>query len=486
MAERGHDGLRLADRYPGIRRVQRIHFVGIGGVGMSGIAEVLHTLGLDVTGSDCSASSMTARLLGLGVKVDIGHDPSHVEHAEAVVVSAAIAEDNPEVVEARRRHLPVVPRAQMLAELMRFRYSIAVAGTHGKTTTTSLVAGLIAAGGLDPTFVIGGRLLGSNTNARLGAGEYLVAEADESDASFLLLHPIIAVVTNIDADHMSAYEGDFDRLRTAFVEFLHRLPFYGLAVLCADDPHIRGILPSVARPIVTYGIDADADLMATDIVLEGTRSRFSVIRRGSESALDLTLNLPGRHNVLNALAAVAVAHELNVSDSDIADACASFEGIGRRLEIVAHVEMCGRAVTVVDDYAHHPREVEVTLDAVRAGWPARRLVVFFQPHRYSRTRDLLDDFAAVLSRLDVLVVLEVYAAGEEPIAGADGRALCRAIRARGRVDPVFIETVEEIESVALDLVRPGDLVLTLGAGSIGSTPARIGRALASHMVAPVP
>ena len=486
MAERVREGLRLADRYPGIRRVQRIHFVGIGGVGMGGIAEVLHTLGLDVTGSDCAASSMTARLLGLGVKVDIGHDALHVEHAEAVVVSAAIAEDNPEVVEARRRHLPVVPRAQMLAELMRFRYSIAVAGTHGKTTTTSLVASLIAAGGLDPTFVIGGRLLGANTNARLGAGEYLVAEADESDASFLLLHPIIAVVTNIDADHMSAYEGDFERLRTTFVEFLHRLPFYGLAVLCADDPHVRNVLPSVARPVVTYGIDADADLMATDIVLEGTRSRFSVIRRGSESVLDLTLNLPGRHNVLNALAAVAVAHELDVSDSDIAGAFASFEGIGRRLEIVADIEMCGGPVTVVDDYAHHPREVEVTLDAVRAGWPARRVVVFFQPHRYSRTRDLLDDFAAVLSGLDVLVVLEVYSAGEEPIAGADGRALCRAIRARGRVVPVFIETVEDVESVALDLVRPGDLVLTLGAGSIGSAPARIGRALASRVEEPVP
>ena len=480
MAERAHEGSRLADRYPGIRRVQRVHFVGIGGVGMGGIAEVLHTLGLDVTGSDCTASAMTARLLGLGVKVDIGHDPSHVEHAEAVVVSAAIAEDNPEVVEARRRHLPVVPRAQMLAELMRFRYSIAVAGTHGKTTTTSLVASLIAAGGLDPTFVIGGRLLGANTNARLGAGEYLVAEADESDASFLLLHPIIAVVTNIDADHMSTYEGDFGRLRATFAEFLHRLPFYGLAVLCADDTHIRDMLPMVARPVVTYGIDADADLMATDIVLEGTHSRFSVIRRESEDALDLTLNLPGRHNVLNALAAVAVAHELNVSDADIASAFETFEGIGRRLEVVAELEMSDRPVTVVDDYAHHPREIEVTLDAVRSGWPARRMVVFFQPHRYSRTRDLLDDFAAVLSSLDVLVVLEVYAAGEAPIAGADGRALCRAIRARGRVDPVFVETVEEIEPVALDLVRPGDIVLTLGAGNIGSAPSRLGRALASR------
>ena len=486
MAERSNRESVPADRYPGMRRVQRVHFVGIGGAGMGGIAEVLHTLGLEVTGSDCTASAMTARLLGLGVRVDIGHHPSHVENAEAVVVSTAIEADNPEVVEARRRHLPVVPRAQMLAELMRFRYSIAVAGTHGKTTTTSLVASLIAAGGLDPTFVIGGRLLGADTNARLGAGEYLVAEADESDASFLLLHPIIAVVTNIDADHMSAYGGDFDRLRGTFLEFLHRLPFYGLAVLCADDPHIRDILPSVTRPVMTYGIEADADLVATGIVLEGTRSRFSVIRRGSDAALELTLNLPGRHNVLNALAAVAVAHELSVSDSDIADAFESFEGIGRRLEVVADFELSGHPITIIDDYAHHPREIEVTLEAVRAGWPTRRLVVFFQPHRFSRTRDLFDDFAAVLSRLDVLVVLDVYAAGETPIAGADGRALCRAIRARGRVDPVFVATVEEMESLALDLVRPGDVVLTLGAGSIGTAPARIGQALVPRVEEPVP
>ena len=480
MAERAHREPRPADRYPGMRRVQRVHFVGIGGAGMGGIAEVLHTLGLEVTGSDCTASAMTARLLGLGVRVDIGHDPSHVERAEAVVVSAAIGADNPEVVEARRRHLPVVPRGQMLAELMRFRYSIAVAGTHGKTTTTSLVASLIAAGGLDPTFVIGGRLLGADTNARLGAGEYLVAEADESDASFLLLHPIIAVVTNIDADHMSHYGGDFDRLRGTFLEFLHRLPFYGLAVLCADDRHVRHILPCVARPVVTYGIDCDADLMAADIVLEGSRSRFSVSRRGADSALDLTLNLPGRHNVLNALAAITVARELDVSDADIADAFESFAGIGRRLEVVAEFEMAGRPVTILDDYAHHPREIEVTLEAVRSGWPGRRLVVFFQPHRYSRTRDLFDDFAAVLSTLDLLVVLEVYAAGEAPIGGADGRALCRAIRTRGRVEPVFLDSVEEIESLALNLVRPGDLVLTLGAGNIDAAPAGIGRALMSR------
>ena len=479
MAEPALREPELAERHAGMRRVRRVHFVGIGGAGMGGIAEVLHTLGLEVTGSDCTASAMTSRLRGLGVHVDIGHDRTHVAGAEVVVVSAAIAADNPEVVEARRLHIPVVPRAQMLAELMRFRYSIAVAGTHGKTTTTSLVASLLAAGGLDPTFVIGGRLLGAGTNARLGAGEYLVAEADESDASFLLLHPIIAVVTNIDADHMSTYEGNFERLLDAYLEFLHRLPFYGLAVLCVDDRHVRETVPSVARPIVTYGIDTDADFVATDIVAQGPCTRFRVIRAGAGDAMDLTLNLPGRHNVLNALAAIAVARELGVSDADIARAFESFQGIGRRLQVTATLEIGGRPVTVIDDYAHHPREIEATLDAVRAGWPKRRLVVFFQPHRYSRTRDLLDDFAAVLCGLDVLVILEVYSAGEAPISVADGRALCRAIRARGRVDPVFAERVSDVETLALDLVRPGDVVLVLGAGDIGAAPALIGRALES-------
>ena len=465
-----------------MHRVRRLHFVGIGGVGMSGIAEVLHTLGLDITGSDCTASTMTERLLRLGVKVHIGHDGDHVAQAEVVVVSAAIGSDNPEVVEARRRHIPVLPRAQMLAELMRFRYSIAVAGTHGKTTTTSLVASLLAAGGLDPTFVIGGRLLGGGTNARLGSGEYLVAEADESDASFLLLHPVIAIVTNIDTDHMSTFDGDFERLRGAFLEFLHRLPFYGLAVLCVDDRQVREVLPSVARPVVTYGIDNDADFVASDIVLDGTRSRFSVLRRGAGAPIELTLNLPGRHNVLNALAAVAVALELDVSETDIARAFESFEGIGRRLQVVADFELSGQPVTIVDDYAHHPREIEVTLAAVRVGWPQRRLVVFFQPHRYTRTRDLLDDFAAVLCGLDVLVVVEVYAAGEAPISNADGRALCRAIRARGRVDPVFAEKAADLEGIARDLVRPGDVVVTMGAGDIGTAPAEIGKALMSRPV----
>ena len=479
MAEPAPRKAHLADRYSGMRRVRRVHFVGIGGAGMGGIAEVLHTLGLDVTGSDCVASAMTTRLRELGVQVDIGHNPAHIANAEVVVVSAAIGTDNPEVVEARRRHLPVVPRAQMLAELMRFRYSIAVAGTHGKTTTTSLIASLLAAGGLDPTFVIGGRLLGAGTNARLGAGEYLVAEADESDASFLLLHPIIAVVTNIDVDHMSTFEGDFERLRGAYLEFLHRLPFYGLAVMCVDDRHVRESLSAVARPIVTYGIDTDADVVATNIVPVGPRTRFTVTQAGIDAPMELTLNLPGRHNVLNALAAIAVARELDVSETDITRAFGSFQGISRRLEVIAALEIAGRPVTVIDDYAHHPREIEATLEAVQAGWPRRRLVVFFQPHRYTRTRDLLDDFAAVLCGLDVLVILEVYPAGEAPISVADGRALCRAIRARGRVDPVFAENVSDLDAIALDLVRPGDVVLTLGAGDIGAAPAAIGRALAS-------
>ena len=479
MAEPVPRQAHLADRYSGMRRVRRVHFVGIGGAGMGGIAEVLHTLGLEVTGSDCAASAMTIRLRELGVQVSIGHDPAHIANAEVVVVSAAIGTDNPEVVEARRRHLPVVPRAQMLAELMRFRYSIAVAGTHGKTTTTSLIASLLAAGGLDPTFVIGGRLLGAGTNARLGAGEYLVAEADESDASFLLLHPIIAVVTNIDVDHMSTFEGDFERLRGAYLEFLHRLPFYGLAVMCVDDRHVRESLSAVARPIVTYGIDTDADVVATNIVPVGPRTRFTVTQAGIDAPMELTLNLPGRHNVLNALAAIAVARELDVSETDITRAFGSFQGISRRLEVIAALEIAGRPVTVIDDYAHHPREIEATLEAVQAGWPRRRLVVFFQPHRYTRTRDLLDDFAAVLCGLDVLVILEVYPAGEAPISVADGRALCRAIRARGRVDPVFAENVSDLDAIALDLVRPGDVVLTLGAGDIGAAPAAIGRALAS-------
>ncbi|MBF2758826.1 MAG: UDP-N-acetylmuramate--L-alanine ligase [Ectothiorhodospiraceae bacterium AqS1] len=473
MPDRG----RFDTRYSGLKRVRRIHFVGIGGVGMGGIAEVLHTLGFEVSGSDCSAGAMVTRLRGLGIHIDLGHDRAHVVQAEAVVVSAAIAPDNPEVVEARRRQLPVVPRAQMLAELMRFRHGIAVAGTHGKTTTTSLIASLLTQARLDPTFVIGGRLIAADANGRLGAGEYLVAEADESDGSFLLLQPVMAVVTNIDADHMSAWQDDFARLQAAFLEFIHRLPFYGLAVLCTDDSHIRALLPAVARPVSSYGIDdAGADFVADEIEAEGSRSRF-LLRRSTGAPLPLVLNLPGRHNVLNALAAIAVAQELGVGDEDIAAALSSFQGIGRRLQVIGTILLEGGEVSVIDDYAHHPREIEATVDAVRAGWPQRRLVVFFQPHRYTRTRDLFDDFAAVLSNLEMLIVLEVYAAGESPIRAADGRALCRAIRARGRVDPVFAPQVADACALAPDLVCPGDIVLTLGAGDISAAPVRIIEAL---------
>lgn len=477
---------RFNARYSGLGRMRRIHFVGIGGVGMGGIAEVLHTLGFEVSGSDCSAGAMVTRLRGLGIHIDIGHDRAHVVQAEAVVVSAAVAPDNPEVVEARRRQLPVVPRAQMLAELMRFRHGIAVAGTHGKTTTTSLIASLLTQGRLDPTFVIGGRLIAADANGRLGAGEYLVAEADESDGSFLLLQPVMAVVTNIDADHMSAWQDDFGRLRSAFLEFIHRLPFYGLAVLCTDDSHIREILPGVARPVLSYGIDdAGADFVADEIEADGSRSRF-LLRRSTGAPLPLVLNLPGRHNVLNALAAIAVAQELGVDDADIATALRSFQGIGRRLQVFGTIPVDGGEVTVIDDYAHHPREIEATVDAVRAGWSGRRLVVFFQPHRYTRTRDLFDDFAAVLSTLEMLIVLEVYAAGESAIHAADGRALCRAIRARGRVDPVFAPQVADACALAPDLVRSGDIVLTLGAGDISAAPARILGALESSNPSPSP
>ncbi|WP_051482960.1 UDP-N-acetylmuramate--L-alanine ligase [Thioalkalivibrio sp. HK1] len=468
---------RFNARHFGLGRVRRVHFVGIGGVGMGGIAEVLHTLGFEVSGSDCSAGAMVTRLRGLGIHIDIGHDRSHVVRAEAVVVSAAIAADNPEVVEARRRQLPVVPRAQMLAELMRFRHGIAVAGTHGKTTTTSLVASLLTQGRLDPTFVIGGRLISADANGRLGAGEYLVAEADESDGSFLLLQPVMAVVTNIDADHMSAWQDDFQRLRSAFLEFIHRLPFYGLAVLCTDDSNVREILPGIARPVSSYGIDdPGADFVADEIEADGSRTRF-LLRRSVGAPLPLVLNLPGRHNVLNALAAIAVAQESGVGDEDIAAALRSFQGIGRRLQVIGTILVDGGEVTVIDDYAHHPREIEATVDAVRAGWPGRRLVVFFQPHRYTRTRDLFDDFAAVLSTLEMLIVLEVYAAGESAIHAADGRALCRAIRARGRVDPVFAPQVADACALAPDLVRPGDIVLTLGAGDISAAPLRIIKAI---------
>jgi UDP-N-acetylmuramate--alanine ligase len=460
-------------RPQGMGRVRRVHFVGAGGAGMGGIAEVLHNLGYEVSGSDLGENAVTRRLAGMGVLIHIGHDPGNLGDCDAVVVSSAVAADNPELVAARERRIPVVPRAEMLAELMRFRYGIGVAGTHGKTTTTSLIASLLAEGGLDPTFVIGGRLNSTASHARLGEGHYLVAEADESDASFLYLQPSMAVVTNIDADHLSTYEGDFERLRQTFIEFLHHLPFYGLAVLCLDDPEVERLLAEVTRPVITYGIDAEADVRAADLRQEGMQTHFTVQRAGSDAGLAVTLNLPGRHNVLNALAAIAVASELGVSDSAIQEGLAHFQGIGRRFHVAGEVQTTAGSVLLIDDYAHHPREIAPTLAAVRAGWPGRRLVLAFQPHRYTRTRDLFDDFTEVLSEVDVLVIGEVYAAGEAPISGADGRALCRGIRARGHVDPVFVETIGALPSVLGDILQDGDVLLTLGAGDIGAVAARL-------------
>jgi UDP-N-acetylmuramate--alanine ligase len=459
-----------------MRRIHCIHFVGIGGAGMGGIAEVLLNLGYQVQGSDLKANAVTRQLERLGATIHIGHDAAHVASADVVVVSTAVPGDNPELVAAREARLPVVQRAEMLAELMRFRQGIAVAGTHGKTTTTSLVASLLAAGGLDPTFVIGGQLKSAGTNARLGASRHLVAEADESDASFLHLQPVIAIVTNIDRDHLATYGGDFNRLKQGFVEFLHNLPFWGLAVLCADDAEVREIIPQVPRPILTYGMSAHADLRAVNVQRSGFRSRFDVLREG-RAPLAVELNLPGAHNVLNSLAAIAVATELDVGDEAIRAALAGFEGIGRRLERVGEVNTARGRIDIVDDYGHHPTEIAATLEAVRQGWPGRRVVLAFQPHRYSRTQDLMDDFGQVLSEADVLLVTEVYAAGEQPIANADGRAVCRAVRSRGRVEPVFVEDVLTLAEPLADLIEDGDLVITMGAGNISAVahelPARL-------------
>ena len=463
----------------GMRRIRRIHFVGIGGSGMGGIAEVLANLGYRISGSDVAENAVTRRLEDLGVEVAIGHDAAHVASADALVVSSAITVDNPEWVAAREKRIPVVPRAEMLAELMRFRYGIAVAGTHGKTTTTSLVASLLAEGGLDPTFVIGGRLNSTASHSRLGQGHYLVAEADESDASFLCLQPMISIVTNIDADHLSAYEGDFARLREAFLEFLHHLPFYGLAVLCADDAQIRGLLDQVGRPMLTYGITEPADIRASDVRAEGTRTHFNLSLPDRSEPLAVTLNLPGQHNVLNALAAVAVAHELGVDDAAIIRALGAFEGIGRRFQVHGELTTAAGSVLLVDDYGHHPTEVAATLAAARAAWPERRLVLVFQPHRYTRTRDLFEDFAEVLSQSDALVLLDVYAAGESVISGADGRTLARAIRARGKVDPVFVESPERLVDALHGVLEDGDVLLTQGAGNVGALSAQLPQALSA-------
>jgi UDP-N-acetylmuramate--alanine ligase len=450
-----------------MRRIHRIHLVGIGGSGMGGIAEVLLNLGYEVQGSDLKANAVTQRLARLGAKIFIGHAAENLGAADVVVVSSAVNRANPEVAAALTNRVPVVARAEMLGELMRFRYSIAVAGTHGKTTTTSLVASVLAEGGLDPTFVIGGRLKSADSNARLGAGRYLVAEADESDASFMHLQPMMAIVTNIDNDHLATHDGDFARLKQSFVDFLHNLPFYGLAVLCADDPEVRSIVRAVARPYLTYGFDAAADIRAVNVERQGLQSRYEALRPG-RAPLAIEINLPGRHNVLNSLAAVAVATELEIADAAIQRALANFQGIDRRLQQLGEIQWPGGRALVIDDYAHHPTEITATLDAVRQGWPERRLVLAFQPHRYSRTRDLLDDFGSALSECDVLLVTEVYAAGEAPIAGADGRAICRAVRTRGLKEPVFVERVEELAESLRAVVHDGDVVLTMGAGNIGA------------------
>ena len=453
-----------------MRRVRRVHFVGIGGSGMAGIAEVVLNLGYEVSGSDLKAGAATARLAKLGAQVRKGHRTAHVKNADVVVVSSAVQPDNPEVLAARARRIPVVRRAEMLAELMRFRYGIAIAGTHGKTTTTSLVAAALAAGGLDPTFVVGGKVKGAGTHARLGSGHFLVAEADESDASFLHLTPMMAVVTNIDADHLETYGGDFGRLRATFLEFLQRLPFYGLAVLCADDPVAAGLLAEIGRPVVTYGLDA-ADVQAVDIRAVGSGSAFTVVADGVREKM--RLNLPGRHNVQNALAAIVIARELGVGFPAIRKALAGFEGVGRRCESHGELRIDGKKVLVVDDYGHHPREIAATFEALRSAHPQRRFVVAFQPHRYTRTRDLFDDFCEVLSTADALLLTEVYAAGEARIPHYDGRALAGGIRARGAISPVFVRSVDALPAALPGVLRDGDLLLTLGAGDIGGLPARL-------------
>jgi UDP-N-acetylmuramate--alanine ligase len=460
-------------------KVRRIHFIGVGGSGMSGIAEVLANQGFEVSGSDLAESATTRRLAAQGVRVVIGHAADHVAGADAVVVSTAVKDDNPEVVAARERKLPIVPRAQMLAELMRFKQGIAIAGTHGKTTTTSLAASCLAEGGLDPTFVIGGRLNSAGANAKLGAGEFLVAEADESDASFLFLSPVVSVVTNIDADHMETYGHDFGRLKQAFVDFLHRLPFYGVAVLCADDANVREILPRVAKQIVTYGIDTPANFRAENVVADGGTMKFDCVRtNGAVSRLAITLNLPGRHNVLNALAAIAVATEVGVGDTAIVKALADFKGVGRRFQRYGEVSCsAGGSFTLIDDYGHHPAEMAATIAAARGAFPGRRLVLAFQPHRYTRTRDCFEDFVKVLAGVDALLLAEVYAAGEAPIVAADGRTLARAIRVAsgvaGGVEPVFVEDIAAMPQAILAATRDGDVVITMGAGSIGGVPGKL-------------
>jgi UDP-N-acetylmuramate--alanine ligase len=451
-------------------KVKRIHFVGIGGSGMSGIAEVFANLGYTVTGSDLSENPAVRRLRQMGIRIMLGHEAANVATADAVVVSSAVKADNPEVMRARELHVPVVPRAMMLAELMRFKQGIAIAGTHGKTTTTSLVSAVLGEAGLDPTCVIGGRLNSIGTNARLGKGEFLVAEADESDASFLYLQPVVSVVTNIDADHMETYGQDFEKLKSTFVEFLGHLPFYGLAVVCKDDPHVASIMSRVTRPMLTYGVKSDADLIGRDVRWDSGRMRFTAVSTRKEfEPLDVMLNLPGEHNVLNALAAIAVAREVGATDAAIAKGLAEFTGVGRRFQRYGDVPLAsGGLYTVVDDYGHHPAEMAATIAAARGAFPGRRLLLAFQPHRFTRTRDLFEDFVKVLSTVDELVLADVYPAGEAPIVGADGRALARSVRLAGKVEPLFVEKSSEMRDAVLSRVRDRDVVVTMGAGSIAN------------------
>jgi UDP-N-acetylmuramate--alanine ligase len=456
--------------------IHHIHFVGIGGAGMSGIAEVLHNLGYAISGSDLSDSATLRRLAGLGIATHVGHAAAHIEGADAVVTSAAVQSDNPEVLAARERKIPVVPRALMLAELMRFKQGIAIAGAHGKTTTTSLVTSVLAEAGLDPTFVIGGKLNSAGANAKLGQGDYIVVEADESDASFLNLLPVMAVVTNIDADHMETYGHDFGRLKGAFVDFLHRMPFYGRAIVCVDSPAVREILPQVARPVTTYGFAEDAQVRALNVRAEAGSMHFTVRRSNGQSYpdLDVVLSLPGEHNVLNALSAVAVAMELEISDDALLRAFESFKGVGRRFQRYGELATAdGGSFTVIDDYGHHPVEMAATLAAARGAFPGRRLVLAFQPHRYSRTRDCFEDFVKVIGLADAVLLTEVYAAGEAPVVAADGRSLARALRVAGRVEPVFVENVAELPAAIAVNARDGDVLLCMGAGSIGAVPGKL-------------
>jgi UDP-N-acetylmuramate--alanine ligase len=460
-------------------KVKHVHFIGIGGAGMSGIAEVMLNLGFEVSGSDISESAATLRLKNLGAKVHIGHDENNVSGAHAVVTSTAVRPDNPEVAAARAKRIPVVPRAMMLAELMRLKQGIAIAGTHGKTTTTSLVASVLAEAGMDPTFVIGGRLEAAGSHARLGTGEFIVVEADESDASFLYLQPVLAVVTNIDADHMETYGHDFGRLRQAFLEFIEHLPFYGMAVLCVDDANVRSLLPIITKQVATYGLSEGAQIRAVDVEADAGRMRFRVVRRNGQSKpaaeLSITLNLPGLHNVQNALAAIAVGMEIGAPDDAIVKALADFRGVGRRFQRYGDVALADGKFTLIDDYGHHPAEMAATISAARGAFPNRRLVLAFQPHRYTRTRDCFEDFVKVLSSVDALLLTEVYPAGEAPIVAADGRALARAVRVAGKIEPVFVEQIGDLPAAVLAMATSGDVVITMGAGSIGTVPGKIAK-----------